>query len=360
MKYHIRQIASMTGGVFLKPPTTDTVIEHILLDSRQISFPATSLFFALKGRHFDGHLFLDHAYRGGIRHFIISKKTAPKRMEAAQFILVDNTLAALQQLAAKHRQQYPIPVIGITGSNGKTIVKEWLFQLLHPDYRIVRSPKSYNSQTGVPLSVLQLNAQHTLGIFEAGISLPAEMEKIAPIIAPQTGIFTNIGEAHSEGFRDQSVKLREKLKLFEKAHTLLYRCDDDMMEKEIKKWKTKTNNPIQLLRWSTQNAKANYFIENINPGETATAILIKETSSGRYYFFKIPFTDSASIENAIHCWVLMKHFGYANDIIAERMARLEHVAMRLELKEGHNGCTIINDSYNSDINSLKIALDFLS
>ena len=360
MQYSVHQIATITDGLFLNTSPKDSVIEHILFDSRQITFPACSLFIAFAGRQFDGHDFIKNAFAGGVRNFLVSKKVDRAAIQNANFILVQDTLDAFQKIAAHHRSLFSFPIIGITGSNGKTIVKEWLFQLLNDDFHIVRNPKSYNSQTGVPISILQIKEHHNLGIFEAGISQMGEMEKLACIIHPEIGIFTTLGEAHSEGFPDKKTKLREKLRLFKNVRTLIYRCDDELVEDEIVNWKSGTGESTNLISWSTKKQSAHFFINKINKARSNTEIIINNQQTENHLPFTINFTDDASIENAIHCWVLMNHLQYDDKIIAERMARLEPVAMRLELKEGINGCTIINDSYNSDLNSLKIALDFLN
>ncbi len=363
MQYRIEQIATIANGVFLNKTVHDANIEHVLLDSRQVIFPSNSLFIALQGRQFDGHVFLENVYQSGIRNFLISQKAKWETFPDANFIFVKNTLAAFQQLAAHHRRLFSLPVIGITGSNGKTIVKEWLFQLLYEDHHIVRNPKSYNSQTGVPLSILQINEEHTLGIFEAGISQIGEMEKLAPIIDPDIGIFTNLGEAHSEGFPNAAAKLREKLRLFKNAKTLIYCCDDERVEREIGNWKLEIGNSTQLIKWSAENKPADFKIKKITRSDSSTSIEIHSnvpSFNTHHSPFTINFTDHASIENAIHCWVLMTHLGIDQKIISKRIKKLEPVAMRLELKEGNNGCAIINDSYNSDLTSLKIALDFLA
>ncbi len=359
MQYPIRQIAEITAGAFLNEHIEEATVEHLLLDSRQVIFPASSLFIALQGRRFDGHQFLQELYNSGIRHFLVSQKTDVKPFPSANFILVKNTHEALHRLATWHRHRFHLPVIGITGSNGKTIVKEWLFQLLHQDYHIVRSPKSYNSQTGVPLSVLQTTPRHTLGIFEAGISQMGEMEKLAPVLDPGIGIFTTLGEAHSEGFPDKATKLREKLKLFRNAQTLIYCCDDEMVERGIGNWKLEIGNSAQLVKWSAKGKPANFKVKKITRSATSTTIELQSSYLGGRQAITIPFTDGAAIENAIHCWVLMLHLGHGHQAISERMEKLEPVALRLELKAGINGCTIINDSYNSDLTSLTIALDFL-
>ena len=365
MRYPIQTIARVVEGKFLYTPVHEAVIEHILLDSRQVTFPATSLFIALTGRRHDGHEFLGDLYRGGVRNFIISKppeqRTTNNDQHAcpgANFILVNNTHVAFHQLAAWHRHQFSLPVVGITGSNGKTIVKEWLSQLLHEDYRIVRSPKSFNSQTGVPLSVLQITQEHQLALIEAGISQMGEMEKLAPIIDPDIGVFTNIGEAHSEGFPDIETKLRQKLLLFRKARTVIYCRDNQRVDSAMEELK-KENPGLDFFTWSATGKAAYLNIGSIlRQGETTS---IEGTSHHLPHplSLTIPFTDAASIENAIHCWALMLHLGINPETIVRRMARLEPVAMRLELKEGINGCTVINDSYNSDLTSLNIALHFL-
>ncbi len=365
MHYPVQQIAEITGGHFLAQPH-DAVIEHLLLDSRQVIFPASSLFIALQGRRYDGHEFIKELYDSGIRNFVISKNLpSTLAFPQANFILVKNTHEAFHALASWHRRQFNLPIIGITGSNGKTIVKEWLFQLLHEDFHIVRSPKSYNSQTGVPLSVLQITSEHTLGSFEAGISQPGEMEKLAAIIAPNIGIFTNIGEAHQEGFSDLETKIREKLLLFKNCEALVYCVDNELVTREIevafpKGAGGKTN--TRFVTWSANGKPADLqiIVQRQTGNVTHLEAVVRQSSIvNRQSSITIPFTDAASIENATHCWAMLLHLGIPDEVIAERMARLEPVAMRLELKEGVNGCTVINDSYNSDLTSLGIALNFL-
>ncbi len=377
MRYNIQQITEITGGTFLCPPT-DAVIEHLLLDSRQVIFPASSIYFALQGRLHNGHEFLPELYEHGVRNFVISKNLPSTfAFPLANFILVKNTHDAFHALAAWHRRQFTLPVIGITGSNGKTIVKEWLFQLLCEDYHIVRSPKSFNSQTGVPLSVLQITPEHTLGIFEAGISQPGEMERLARIIVPDIGVFTNIGEAHQEGFPNLETKIREKLHLFKSCHTLVYCVDNEMVAEEIRQFAVGSLQSrqeamdmagadikqLKTITWSAYGNPADLRVLNsqFSNGKTKLSAVYQGPGSAESHFveIEIPFTDAASIENATHCWALLLHFGLADETIAARMARLEPVAMRLELKEGQNGCTVINDSYNSDLTSLGIALNFL-
>lgn len=304
---------------------SDTMVDQLLLDSRKVYAPSTSLFFALKSQRRNGHQFIADLYKRNVRSFVISEPIAANLYPEASFLLVGDTLTALQQLAAYHRQQFSIPVIGITGSNGKTIVKEWLYQLLQADFNIVRSPKSYNSQIGVPLSVWQMNKEHTLGIFEAGISKPGEMEKLEKIIQPTIAIITNIGEAHSEGFESKEQKKKEKQILLRNAIQA-----EELAVTAIQKESTSTT--INVLK---------------HPN-------LKETIA-----ITIPFTDDASVENGMTCWRIMLMMGYANEVIAERMKLLQPINMRLELKKGINNCSIINDSYSADISSLDIALNFL-
>jgi alanine racemase len=248
---------------------------------------------------------------------------------------VKDTLTALQLLAKKHRESYQFPVIGITGSNGKTIVKEWLFQLLRNDYNIVRSPKSYNSQVGVPLSVWQINDEHSLGIFEAGISLPNEMKNLAAVIHPQIGVFTNIGEAHAENFVNINQKIEEKLKLFEHAAHLIYCKDYDLLHDAIKK--SSIAHQVNLFTWSKKN-NADLLVVKIEKDKQET--LIQGIYKNDFIQITIPFVDDASIENAIHCWCVMLFLGIAQEVIKDRMHYLSPVAMRLELKQGINNCSI--------------------
>lgn len=352
MIYTASVIASIVNGELLQLHQ-DTVIDHLLLDSRKIFSPSTSLFFALKGPRRDGHQFIAELYKKGVRNFLISEKKDLSFFPEANFILADDTLIALQELAAHHRQQFHFPVIGITGSNGKTIVKEWLYQLLHEEYNIVRSPKSYNSQIGVPLSVWQMNEHHTLGIFEAGISKQGEMSRLERIIRPDIGILTNIGEAHSEGFIDRAHKFREKLTLFRNCKVLIGREIDFEEQEEILEL---MGSDLNVLTWGFSE-KNNFIVKAIDKD-------IEETTISLFYNLKeciitIPFTDDASVENAITCCCVLLHLGIGQNKIAGRMKKLQPVNMRLELKKGLNHCSIINDSYSADLSSLEIALNFL-
>lgn len=323
MKYTLSDIARIldASGKIIR----DIPVENLLLDSRKVFAPAHSLFFALTGDRRDGHQFIPELYKRGVRSFIVSRVPDTGLYPEASFLQVQDTLGALQELAAHHRRQFTIPVIGITGSNGKTIVKEWLYQLLQEDYQVVRSPKSYNSQIGVPLSVWQMQEQHTLAIFEAGISKPGEMARLEYIIRPTIGILTNIGEAHSEGFSSPAEKEKEKRLLFRNAVL-----------------------PATLELLSVKKENAETILEAKGPG-------MPEGSGS----IRIPFTDDASVQNAVHCWQTLLHLGYKQEIIAQRMKNLQPVNMRLELKKGINHCVVINDSYSADLSSLEIALNFL-
>lgn len=303
----------------------DTGITHLLLDSRKIIVPAHSLFFALEGFRRDGHDYIPALYRNGVRSFVISREMDYSGYPEANFLRVKDTLEALQQLAAFHRRQFHIPVIGITGSNGKTIVKEWLYQLLQPEHTIVRSPRSYNSQIGVPLSIWLMNEKHTLGIFEAGISRPGEMERLENMIRPTIGVFTNIGDAHSEGFTSQEAKEKEKRVLFREA----------------------TEVPVLQVQSVSRKLQSS-LIRATDP-----------KGSGEIIAIEIPFIDEASVANAVTCWSVLLFLGYSPASIGERMKGLTPVDMRLELKKGVNHCSVINDSYSADLSSLEIALNFL-
>ena len=351
----------------------DAPIEHILIDSRKLIFPVSSLFFALSSSRRNGMLFIEELYAKGVRNFVVQQtpEASATKYPAANILLVKDVLQSLHLLSAWHRNQFLLPVIGITGSNGKTIVKEWLYQLLQSDYNIVRSPKSYNSQIGVPLSVWQINQQHTLGIFEAGISQPDEMQKLEKMIAPAIGIFTNIGDAHSEGFLNIRQKINEKLQLFIRSNVLIYGADNLELNETIINFafKIKDKTPLELFTWGTKEGTNLQIIstEKKAGNSIITANYIDKTTVGQQstthqqpQIINIPFTDNASIENAINCWCVLLYLKVNEASIAARMKQLRTVEMRLELKKGINNCSVINDSYSADINSLNIALDFLA
>ena len=342
----IRNIISIIKAQWVGQNET-AIVDSISIDSRSLQNDENTLFFALYGPNHDGHLFIEELIAKGVSHFVVKK--IPEGLELkAKFLIVEDTLDALQRFAAYYRSQFDFPIIGITGSNGKTIIKEWLNFLLSPDYNIIRSPKSYNSQVGVPLSILGINEKHNLGIFEAGISQMHEMDKLQKIIQPTIGILSNIGSAHDEGFSSVAEKIKEKLKLFISVNVLILN-------------KNKTicafiNPKIKQFSWCSDDKSADVFITKKNIGEvTELHVTYREDT----FPITIPFQDQASIENAIHCMMVMLYFGYNHKVIQTRMALLYPVEMRLKVKNGIYNCTLIDDSYSSDFQSLKIALDFL-
>ena len=353
MKYSIKKIAKIVDAISTE--LYDTTISILLTDSRQVFFPSETLFFALSTKNNDGHKYIDELYELGVRNFVVSR-LLPEwgEYEDANFLVVVDTLNALQRIAAHHRSQFDIPVIGITGSNGKTIVKEWLYQVLQQDYNITHSPRSYNSQIGVPLSVWQMNQSTQLGIFEAGISQPEEMSRLEAIIHPKIGILTNIGQAHQEGFESMKQKCLEKLELFINCDVIVCEEENELIDEcmEIACLSHKR------LTWSRKGStKSPLYIMKVDKSETHS--VIHYSILGMVANMSIPFTDEASIENAIHVIATAIYLHVIPSDLAERMANLEPVAMRLDVRQGKNNCTLINDSYNSDINSLNIALDFL-
>jgi Alr-MurF fusion protein len=358
---HISLLSKWCQGKLISGDT-DTVIEELVIDTRKIAQPGHALFIAITGNRRDGHTFIKDAYEKGVRSFLISKADVPVNdYPEAGFILVKDTLAALQMIAAAKRKLFHIPVVGVTGSNGKTIVKEWLYQLLSGGYKTVRSPKSYNSQIGVPLSVWLMSGKHEMAIFEAGISQPGEMEKLERMIHPSIGVFTNIGEAHSEGFLNIRQKINEKLMLFRHAEHLVYCKDSHELNQCIVQYLghikgSDNGQALQLFTWSAKN-DADLRITDI--GKVGNKTTIKALYKDREVEIAIPFTDSASIENAIHCWCVLLLTGISDAAIQEGMLTLHSVSMRLEQRQGINDCTIINDTYNSDLTSFLIALNYL-
>jgi Alr-MurF fusion protein len=340
---HLPQIS---GGTLLRL-SGDQEITTLLVDSRKAIVNSGAVFFAIHGDRHDGHQFIGVLYEQGVRQFVIEKELALEAFPEGNFLLVKSSITCIQKLVTHHRKLLNMPVIGITGSNGKTIVKEWLYQLLSPDLAIAKNPGSYNSQVGVPLSVWHLQSFHDLGIFEAGISRPGEMEKLAEVISPTCGIFTNVGTAHDEGFSSQTEKVIEKLKLFRNSKPVIY-CRDHrdvvaVVEKEL---------PNRTLSWG-KTQEADIQIVSGESGEN------KITHNNRTFFVSLPFSDPASIENANHCVAMLIHLGYSPAVIQERISQLKTVPMRLELKEGINQCLLIDDTYNNDLAGLDIGLHFL-
>jgi alanine racemase len=347
---------------FLSEPII-TKATVLLTDSRFVSQPQHSIFFAIKGERHDGHVFIKELYEKDVREFVVEKnslsetlKTQLENLADAKIFVVENTIRALQHLAANHRQSFNIPVVGVTGSNGKTIVKEWLGVLMAKDYNLVKSPRSYNSQIGVPLSVWEINEHHNFGIFEAGISKSGEMEFLEPVIRPTIGIFTNLGSAHDEGFRSRKQKATEKLRLFQRSKTLIYCKDFQDIDDEIRILLKAVNPTIELIGWS-KKAGSKVFV-NVTKQNTYCTLQIFWNS--QIYNFKIPFADDASIENAIHCIFLMLHQSIDTTEIQSRLDMLKPIAMRLELKQGINDCYLIDDTYNNDYAGLSVALDFMT
>jgi Alr-MurF fusion protein len=323
----------------------DVALVHLLIDSRKVIVSPGSVFFAISGARNDGHVFLETLYQQGIRNFIVERETVFIQKDV-NVLKVSSSVQALQDLTAFHRQSFHLPVIGITGSNGKTIVKEWLYQVLAAHFSIVKNPGSYNSQIGVPLSVWNIQAHHTLGIFEAGISTVGEMEKLESVIQPSIGVFTNIGTAHNEGFESSDQKIEEKLKLFENTVLLIYCTNQVQVKKKINEKK------IPSLSWGfDKDADISIKKESSSYSVKYKNLLMEVT---------LPFTDAAFVENCFHCVAVMLHFHFSEKEIQEKIQLLRSVPMRLELKEGINQCQLIDDSYNNDLAGLQISLDFLN
>ncbi|NDV60536.1 bifunctional UDP-N-acetylmuramoyl-tripeptide:D-alanyl-D-alanine ligase/alanine racemase [Bacteroides sp. 519] len=357
MSYTIEEIAdSINAG---RIGSNDATIDWLLTDSRSLAFPEETLFFALSSKRNNGAKYIADLYTRGVRNFVVDKPTLKnKDIDTADyplgnFLVVPDVLKALQKLADCHRSQFDIPVIGITGSNGKTVVKEWLHQLLSPDKNIVRSPRSYNSQIGVPLSVWQMNKDNELAIFEAGISEVGEMRLLQKIIRPTIGIFTSLGGAHQENFFSMQEKCMEKLTLFKDCEVIIYNADDELISNCV----SKSLISAREIAWSKVDKERPLFINSITKEKDYTQITY--TYLGMLNSFRIPFVDDASIENSLNCLGACLYLMMPSEKISARMAHLDPIAMRLEVKEGKNNCVIINDSYNSDLVSLDIALDFL-
>ena len=360
MSYTVSQISKITSAVTLQLHE-DALIEHLLLDSRKLLFPSGTLFFALSGPRRNGLQYIKELYQNGVRNFVVDENFDTKQcadFPQSNIVQVKDVHAALQEITGAHRNRFSYPVIGITGSNGKTIIKEWLFQLLNGEYHIVRSPKSYNSQIGVPLSVWQMNAQHSLGIFEAGISEAGEMKRLQKIINPDIGVLGYIGDAHAEGFENIHQKISEKLQLFTQSKTLVYCEDDSMVKESVVSFVNKINNELKLFSWSRKNKDAIFYVAAVEKNNSGS--LLKCFHNNLEFSITVPFADEASLFNAISCCCVMLHLGVSVDEIQLKIKTLRQVEMRLELKQGLHQCSIINDSYSNDINSLGIALDFLS
>ena len=354
MTYTIEKITTLIGA--RRYGDQDANVRWLLTDSRSLCFPEETLFFALRTRRGDGHRYIDDLYRRGVRSFVV-EQVPDHQQKDANYLKVSSTLAALQRLAERHRDEFDIPIVGITGSNGKTMVKEWLYQLLLPSQKITRSPRSYNSQIGVPLSVWLLSEQTEVGIFEAGISQPGEMMALHDIIQPTIGVLTCLSAAHQENFRSMEEKCLEKLELMHDTEAMVYPMDDNTVSRCIRRM----NYPGEKIGWSRTDSQAPFFVKEVTQSsqmpQSSHITYIYKGEEGAY---TIPFIDEASIEDSIVCAATALHLGLTPEEIADRMPALEPVAMRLEVKQGQHGCILINDSYNNDINSLDIALDFMN
>ena len=351
MNYTFSLMSEITGGKLIQL-IKDEPVEYLLTDSRKLTINKAAVFFAIRGERHDGHLFLKDLYDKGIRQFVVEHAIDPVEFSEANILEVKSSIAALQLLAGTHRAGFDIPVVGITGSNGKTIVKEWLSQLLFPKMKVVKSPKSYNSQIGVPLSVWQMNKVHEVAIFEAGISLPGEMQNIQKVMSPQTGIFTNIGTAHDEGFAGRREKILEKSLLFKNSERIIF-CSDHMEVREVLEEKFDT---AVLFSWGT-SLDSNIQVRRLLKESNSSVLNL--SYKGKQAEFTLPFRDDASIENCMHCiaYLLLESFSPA--YIQQQINLLDTVSKRLELKQAINECYLIDDSYNNDFAGLQIALDFM-
>ena len=351
MIYPIEKITTLIGAH--RYGSADVNVRWLLTDSRSLCFPEQTLFFALRSQRNDGHRYIEELYQRGVRAFVV-EQVPETQHDDANYLKVSSTLAALQRLAERHRDEFSIPIVGITGSNGKTMVKEWLYQLLLPSQRIVRSPRSYNSQIGVPLSVWLLSEQTEVGIFEAGISQPGEMMALHDIIQPTIGVLTCLSNAHQENFRSMEEKCQEKLELMHDTQAMVYPSDDNTVSRCIRRM----HYSGEKIGWSRCDEQAPMYVSEVR--EVAEGTSVTYHYKGTAGAYTIPFIDEASIDDSIICATTALHLGLTPEELAERMPKLEPIAMRLEVKEGQHGCILINDSYNSDINSLDIALDFMS
>jgi len=347
-------IAAIVNGKLTGNPGLQ--VTDIITDSRQLSFTEGMAFLAIRGIHHDGHIFVENLFRKGIRIFIVEKLPGNIAFfSGAAFIVSENSIDALQLLATYKRKNFKSPVIAVTGSTGKTIVKEWLADVFGLTTSVIRSPKSYNSQIGVPLSVWRLDEKYKLGIFEAGISMPGEMEKLEKVINPDIGVITNIGDAHSKNFADNKAKAAEKLKLFKNVSLIIYCSDQELLRQLIGNSSTFKNK--EIIDWSWKNENARIFVRknSLKKGNTSVNLVFNGITNS----FEIPFTDRASVENAVTVAAVCLAMGTGADIIRQGLSKLVSVAMRMEMKSGINGCQLIEDYYNSDPGSLGMALEYL-
>ena len=354
MLYSIEKVTTLIGA--RRYGDAEGNIRWILTDSRSVCFPEETLFFAIRSERNDGHRYIADLYRRGVRNFVV-EQVPEERLSAyadANFLKVPHAVEALQRLAERHRDEFDIPVVGITGSNGKTVVKEWLYQLLSPSKVVTRSPRSYNSQIGVPLSVWLLDERTEVGVFEAGISKKGEMQALRDIIQPTVGVLTNLGAAHQENFSSMEEKCAEKLKLFHETEAIIYPFDDETIRTCVADLDYKG----ERIAWSMIDKTARMYVSSVEKSDLSTTVgYVYDGVEGSY---TLPFIDEAAVANSVTCAAVALRLGLTAEQLALRMPTLEPVAMRLEVKQGRQGCTLINDSYNSDVNSLDIALDFMS
>lgn len=350
MNYKITEIASLIGGKFINPEIYENDISNVIYDSRKISFPKNSIFIALTGNRVDGHDFIKSAYAKGIRNFLTSKPIDLSDYKNSNFISINDTLKSLQLLAQKHRAQYKYPVLAITGSNGKTTVKEWLSKALSKKYKIVKSPKSFNSQLGVALSVLQMDKKHDFAIIEAGISTAGEMQNLQRMIQANYGILTNIGDAHSAGFISKNEKLKEKIILFKTCSQVIFNADDKLITTAI-------SDQITGIKCSWGTAEKNK-IRVASIKKESTYSYIKLHYKGAKYNFNIPFQTTDLIENAMHVITFLLLDGFDEETIQQELNEINPIANRLEIKEGIYNSLLINDTYSSDLASMQMAMEY--
>ena len=350
MDYTVSQICKIVDGDMIGHPIGNITISHVVYDTRKISYSSASIFIAIRGDHNDGHKYIDDAIQKGIRACIVDSDDIPKTARNVHFIKVEDSLRALQKLAAHHRQQFSYPVIGITGSNGKTTVKEWLYQILNHEYRVLQSPQSYNSQLGVALSLLMMDEHHDIAIIEAGISRMDEMEYLYRMMAPTTGIFTNIGDAHNGGFKNIEVKIQEKIKLFQSCSTLIYSKDARLIDDAVQ-----ALNVPQLINWG-KNSASDIVLEQYQISELHTDIQLQYDNQA--YNFSIPFTQEDLLSNCMSVISYLLINQWNEKKIQNSISQLRGLSNRLELREGKNNCILINDSYSLDLASLRLALEY--
>jgi alanine racemase len=356
MRYSIQHIASLFPNAVVQLANPEESIHNVITDSRPVQQFQHSIFFALQGTQRNGHAFLSDAYDKGIRSFVVSTIPNLKLNEACNWIQVEDTLAALQQLAAYHRKQFHIPVVAITGSNGKTIVKEWFYQIACAQLAVIKSPKSYNSQLGVPLSVLQMDDSHELALFEAGISKPHEMAALKGILEPEIGIFTSLGTAHEENFGSDEKKMREKALLFHNCKNVIYPYDQEVVRGVL----AEVLPPATLFGWSFISKDAPIFVEKEHASDHGLSRLTIYFPEGKKIIVNTPFKDEASIHNLISTAIGLKICGIAQEVIASGLRYIKNIPSRLELRGGKNGCLLIDDSYNNDLSGLEVALQYQS